>query len=68
MVSLRANQARQWAFHVFVAAQVTDEATEIPLRLPAKFTTSPFVDIDAIDAREHLPAAARVRRLVIRDA
>ena len=37
-------------------------------RLPTKLVAGPFVDIDAVDARDHLPAPARIFCFINRNA
>jgi len=37
-------------------------------RLPTKLVAGPFVDIDAVDVRDHLPAPARIFCFINRNA
>ena len=67
MVSSRTGSGKTAAF-ILPALEKIDQAPEIIVRLPAEVAPGAFVHIDAIDAREHRPAQARICGLVLRQA
>ena len=60
VVALGADETGQGASQVFAAAESRQQGPEVVLRPPVKLGPRPRVDVHAIDARKHPPAAARV--------
>src|SRR3712207_6306707 len=65
VVALATDCPGQGTEHVLVALQAVENVAEIEARPPSQLLLSPVVDVDAIDAREHLPAATAVLLLVV---
>ena len=57
VITLAADLAREWTADLLASAQPRDQRAEIMAWLPAEFGARPVVDVDAIDARQHRPAA-----------
>jgi hypothetical protein len=58
VVFLGTNASGQWTAEAFSRSQAIEHEIEIILWLPAEFPSDTFVDIDAVDARNHAPTAA----------
>src|SRR5258706_3840463 len=66
VVSLRSDRASERTARIASALQTRDHGAEVVARLPAQFLPRARVVVDPVDAGEHLPAPARVLRLVSR--
>src|SRR5206468_9216378 len=62
------DSARQWAAGILPRFQATEHVAEIISRTPAELPPRSFVDVYAIDAGEHSPAATGIFLLVFGDA
>src|SRR5688572_9647043 len=67
MVSLRSDGLRKCAARIVAGAESIDDVLEIVLRPPTQLATRAFVDVDAIDARQHAPAALGVLGFELRN-
>ena len=68
MVAFRADQPGEFAAHVLARVEPPDHASEIVARRPAELAARPLVRVDAVERREHRPAAARIFGRVGRNA
>src|SRR4051794_24531396 len=64
VIALGADGHGQWAARILPGAQALERVPEVVLRRPAELTARPRVDVDALDAWEHPPAAGGVDGLV----
>src|SRR5439155_19460852 len=66
VITLAADLARERTANVVGGLQPRDQCAEIMTRLPAEFGARPVVDVNAIDARNHRPAAPRIHGFIVR--
>src|SRR5262249_19143217 len=67
MVALRPHGASERARGIRPCPKAAQNMAEVAPRAPAEVPPGARVDIDAVDARKHLPAPAGVLRLVLGD-
>ena len=68
VIALRADRDCHRTSEILASREPPDQMAEIVLRLPAEFISRQRVDVNAIDARWHLPSAGCVYRFVFGNA
>ena len=66
MVALCAHGQGERASRILTRPHAIERMAEVVSRPPAEFVPGSIVDVHAVDAGQHLPAALRVDRLVVR--
>src|SRR5580698_4723440 len=67
VITLRSHRPRQRTAYIVARLQALDDKAEVIFWLPLEFPACPLVDVDPVDAGDHLPLSAAIFHRITRN-